>query len=205
MKSFGRLSGQPGALSQLVEVLKRLPGIGQKSAQRLAFYFMRMTQQDVQGIVQAILDIKEKVSLCRDCHNISENEVCGICNDPRRDRTKILVIQDLNVLYTIEKTGDYKGLYHVLQGILSPLDGVGPDQFQVDDLIKRFGNGEVKEVIIATNPNIEGEATAIYLSKFIKDAGIQVSRIAYGIPVGMDLDYADEVTLIKALEGRRSF
>jgi len=166
---------------------------------------MRMTQQDVQGIVQAILDIKEKVSLCRDCHNISENEVCGICNDPRRDRTKILVIQDLNVLYTIEKTGDYKGLYHVLQGILSPLDGVGPDQFQVDDLIKRFGNGEVKEVIIATNPNIEGEATAIYLSKFIKDAGIQVSRIAYGIPVGMDLDYADEVTLIKALEGRRSF
>jgi recombination protein RecR len=205
VKSFGRLSGQPGALSQLVEVLKRLPGIGQKSAQRLAFYFMRMTQQDVQGIVQAILDIKEKVSLCRDCHNISENEVCGICNDPRRDRTKILVIQDLNVLYTIEKTGDYKGLYHVLQGILSPLDGVGPDQFQVDDLIKRFGNGEVKEVIIATNPNIEGEATAIYLSKFIKDAGIQVSRIAYGIPVGMDLDYADEVTLIKALEGRRSF
>ena len=205
MKSFGRLSGQPGALSHLVEVLKRLPGIGQKSAQRLALYFMKMDQQDVQGIAQAILDIKEKVSLCRECHNLSENEICGICNDPRRDRTKILVIQDLNVLYTIERTGDYKGLYHVLQGILSPLDGLGPDQFQVDDLTKRLGNGEVKEVIIATNPNIEGEATAIYLSKFVKDAGIQVSRIAYGIPVGMDLDYADEVTLIKAIEGRRAF
>ena len=205
MKLSVKFSRQPGALAQLVDVLKRLPGIGQKSAQRLALFFMKLPETDVRVFTQAILDVKEKVSLCRDCHNLSESDLCPVCEDPRRDRSKILVVQDLNVLYTIEKTGDYKGLYHVLQGVLSPLDGVGPEQFQIDDFIKRIGNGEVKEVIIATNPNIEGEATAIYLSKFIKNEGIKVSRIAYGIPVGMDLDYADEVTLIKAVEGRREF
>ncbi len=205
MKSGGKVPGQPGALSQLVDVLKRLPGIGQKSAQRLALYFLKMKEEDVQRFAQAIVNVKKKISHCRDCHNISENNLCRICSDPRRDRSKIVVVQDVNVLYTIEKTGDYKGLYHVLQGVLSPLDGVGPGEFQVDDFVRRLGSGEVKEVIIATNPNIEGEATAIFLSKYVREAGIKASRIAYGIPVGLDLDYADEVTLIKALEGRREF
>jgi recombination protein RecR len=194
-----------GALSQLVEVLKRLPGIGQKTAQRLAFYLLKMPKEEVQAIARAILDVKERVTQCRDCYNISEGDLCGICTDPKRDRTKVLVVQEPSILHTIEKTGDYKGLYHVLQGVLSPLDGVGPEQLQIDELMKRLESGEVKEVILATNPNIEGEATAIYLSRFIKNVGVKVSRIAYGIPVGMDLDYVDEVTLIKSLEGRREF
>ncbi len=205
MASSRKFLGQMGALSQLVEVLRRFPGIGQKTAQRLAFYLLKLPKEEVQAIAQAILDVKERVTQCRDCHNISEGELCGICTDTKRDRTKILVVQEASILQTIEKTGDYKGLYHVLQGILSPLDGVGPEQLQVDEFVKRLGSGEVKEVILATNPNIEGEATAIYLSRFIKNLGIKVSRIAYGIPVGMDLEYADEVTLIKSLEGRREF
>jgi recombination protein RecR len=194
-----------GALSQLVDVLKRLPGIGQKTAQRLAFHLLKMPKEEVQAIAQAILDVKERVTQCRDCYNISEGDLCGICTDPKRDRTKVLVVQEPSILHTIEKTGDYKGLYHVLQGVLSPLDGVGPEQLQIGELMKRLESGEVKEVILATNPNIEGEATAIYLSRFIKNVGVKVSRIAYGIPVGMDLDYVDEVTLIKSLEGRREF
>lgn len=202
---YEKSSRQPEVLSQLVDVLRRLPGIGQKSAQRIAFYFMKISEKEAQFFVQAILAVKEQISQCRDCHNISEGELCKICLDPNRDRSKVLVIQEPSVLYTIEKSGEYKGLYHVLQGVLSPLDGIGPDQFQIGSLLKRLENGEVKEVILATNPNIEGEATAIYISKSIRNPGIKVSRIACGIPVGMDLDYADEVTLMKALEGRREF
>jgi len=205
VRTYEKSSRQPEVLSQLVEVLRRLPGIGQKSAQRLAFHFLKIPESQAQAFVQAVLAVKEQITQCRDCHNISEGEFCKICLDPNRDRSKVLVIQEPSVLYTIEKSGGYKGLYHVLQGVLSPLDGVGPDQFQIGDLLKRLGNGEVKEVILATNPNIEGEATAIYISKSIREPGIKVSRIACGIPVGMDLDYADEVTLMKALEGRREF
>jgi len=190
-------------LDRLIDELRKLPGIGRKTAQRLAFYLLKMPPEEVRGLATAILDVKERLRFCRMCNNLSEQEVCGFCSDPRRDRTRILVVEEPSTLFAIERTGEYKGLYHVLVGSLSPLDGRGPADLRIQSLLDRIKEGEVKEIIIATNPTIEGEATAIYLSRLIKPTGISVTRIACGIPVGVDLEYADEVTLIKSLEGRR--
>jgi len=190
-------------LDRLIDELRKLPGIGRKTAQRLAFFLLKMPVEEAQGLAQAVLDVKERLRFCRWCNNISEGEGCRFCADPLRDRTRILVVEESSTLFAIERTGEYKGLYHVLVGSLSPLDGRGPAEIKAQTLLDRLRLGETKEVIIATNPTIEGEATAIYLTRLIKPTGVKVTRIAYGIPVGVDLEYADEVTLIKSLEGRR--
>jgi len=192
-----------GLLAQLIRELVRLPGIGHKTAQRLAFHILKTDREESVRLADAIRAVKEGLAFCRQCRNISEGELCEFCRDPKRDRTKILVVEEPSTLYAIERTGGYRGLYHVLLGALSPLDGVGPADIRAQDLADRLKDGGVEEVILATNPTIEGEATAIYLTRLLKPHAVRVSRIAYGIPVGVDIDYADEVTLIKSLEGRR--
>lgn len=192
-----------GLLAQLIRELVRLPGIGQKSAQRLAFYLLKADREEAIRLADAIRAVKDKLAFCRQCRNIAEGELCEFCLDPKRDRTKILVVEEPSTLYAIERTRGYRGLYHVLLGALSPLDGIGPSDIRAQDLADRLKGGGIEEVILATNPTIEGEATAIYLTKLLKPYGVRVSRIAYGIPVGMDIEYADEVTLIKSIEGRR--
>lgn len=192
-----------GLLAQLIRELVRLPGIGHKTAQRLAFHILKAEREESMRLAEAIRAVKDGLTFCRQCRNISEGDLCEFCRDPKRDRTKILVVEEPSTLYAIERTGGYRGLYHVLLGALSPLDGVGPADIRAQDLADRLTEGGVEEVILATNPTIEGEATAIYLTRLLKPHGVRVSRIAYGIPVGVDIDYADEVTLIKSLEGRR--
>ena len=192
-----------GLLSQLVRELVRLPGIGHKTAQRLAFHILKTDGDEALRLADAIRAVKERLAFCRQCRNVAEEELCEFCRDPKRDRSTILVVEEPSTLYAIERTASFRGLYHVLLGALSPLDGVGPSDIRAQDLIDRLQGGGVKEVILATSPTIEGEATAIYLTKLIKPHGVHVSRIAYGVPVGMDLDYADEVTLTKSIEGRR--
>lgn len=192
-----------GLLGGLIQELVRLPGIGQKTAQRLAFHLLKTERDDALRLADAIKAVKDGLSFCRDCRNFAEGALCDLCLDPRRDRTRIVVVEEPSTLYAIERTRSYHGLYHVLLGALSPLDGVGPSDIKVQELMERLQRGGVQEVIVATNPTIEGEATALYLTKLIKPLGIRTSRIAYGIPVGMDIEYADEVTLIKSLEGRR--
>lgn len=192
-----------GLLAQLIRELVRLPGIGHKTAQRLAFHILKTEREESMRLAEAIRAVKDGLAFCRQCRNISEGDLCEFCRDPKRDRTKILVVEEPSTLYAIERTGGYRGLYHVLLGALSPLDGVGPADIRAQDLADRLKEGGVEEVILATNPTIEGEATAIYLTRLLKPYGARVSRIAYGIPVGVDIDYADEVTLIKSLEGRR--
>ncbi len=203
-----------GVFAGLIEELKKLPGVGQKTAQRLAFFILKMPDQEAKAVAQAILDVKDRLRLCSLCQNISEAEVCEICRNPKRDQTKVLVIKEPSTLYAIERTGEYKGLYHVLLGTLSPLDGLPagstsfvPTDIKTKDLLDRLQTEKegvkIQEVILATDPTMEGEATALYLTKLISPLGIKVTRIAYGIPVGVDLEYADEVTLIKSLEGRR--
>ncbi len=192
-----------GLLAKLVKEFVRLPGIGQKTAQRLAFHLMKADKEDALRLVDAIRDVKEFVTFCVQCRNIAESELCDICQDHERDRTKILVVEEPSTLHAIDQCRGYKGLYHVLMGSLSPLDGVGPSDIRAKELESRVREGGVGEVIVATNPTIEGEATAIYLTKLLKPYGVKVSRIAYGIPVGMDIEYADEVTLTKSIEGRR--
>jgi len=194
---------QQGLLARLVRELVRLPGIGQKTAQRLAFHMLKTESEEALRLADAIRAVKEGLAFCRQCRNIAEGELCEFCLDPKRDRTKILVVEEPSTLYAIERTGGFRGLYHVLLGSLSPLDGIGPSDIRAQDLVDRLKDGGVQEVILATSPTIEGEATAIYLTKLIKPHGVRVSRIAYGIPVGMDIEYADEVTLIKSIEGRR--
>lgn len=194
---------EQGLLAKLVKEFVRLPGIGQKTAQRLAFHMMKANTDDALRLANAIRDVKEFVTFCVQCRNIAESELCEICLDPKRDRTKILVVEEPSTLYAIEQSRGYKGLYHVLMGSLSPLDGVGPSDIRLKELELRVQGGGVEEIIVATNPTIEGEATAIYLTKVLKPYGVKVSRIAYGIPVGMDIEYADEVTLTKSIEGRR--
>lgn len=195
---------QHGLLAQLIRELVRLPGIGQKTAQRLAFHILKTDPADALRLADAIRAVKEGLAFCRECRNIAEGELCEFCLDPKRDRTKILVVEEPSTLYAVERSGGYRGLYHVLLGALSPLDGIGPSEIKAHELVDRLKAGGVEEVILATNPTIEGEATAIYLTRLIKPHGAKVSRIAYGIPVGMDIEYADEVTLIKSLEGRRT-
>lgn len=195
---------QHGLLAQLIRELVRLPGIGQKTAQRLAFHILKTEPAEAVRLADAIRAVKEGLAFCRQCRNIAEGELCEFCLDPKRDRTRILVVEEPSTLYAIERSGGYRGLYHVLLGALSPLDGIGPSEIKAHELVDRLKAGGVEEVILATNPTIEGEATAIYLTRLIKPHGAKVSRIAYGIPVGMDIEYADEVTLIKSLEGRRT-
>jgi recombination protein RecR len=194
-----------GVFQQVVDSFKRLPGIGQKTAQRLGFYLLKMPDGEAAAIAQAILDLKAQIRFCPVCQNMTEAPLCDICRDPGRDRTRILVVEEPSTVYAIERTGEYHGLYHVLLGAISPLDGVKPEDIKAKELVDRLGSGEIQEVIMATDPNIEGEATALYLTRLIKPLGIKVTRLAYGIPVGIDLEFADDVTLIKSLEGRRDF
>jgi len=192
-----------GILAELVGELTKLPGIGRKTAQRLALHILKQPREDADRLIGAIQAVKERLGLCQQCRNIAEGELCEICQDPKRDRTRLVVVEDVTTLHAIERTGGYKGLYHVLAGALSPLDGVGPSDIKAQDLADRVKTSAVEEVIVATSPTIEGEATAIYLSRLIKPLGVRISRIAFGVPVGMDLEYADEVTLLKSLDGRR--
>jgi recombination protein RecR len=190
-------------LARLIAEFKRLPGIGQKSAQRLAFHVLRAGREDAECLAQAILDVKDKLGLCRVCNNISDGEVCQYCSDANRDPRLICVVEEPHNILGIETTRQFSGTYHVLHGALSPLRGIGPDQLKLKGLIDRIGEGKTQEVIVATNPTVEGETTAVYLSKLLKPLGVRVSRIAMGIPVGSELEFADEVTIAKALEGRR--
>jgi len=190
-------------LARLITEFKRLPGIGQKSAQRIAFHVMRASREDAEQLSQAILDVKDKLTICAVCNNISDAELCQYCRDPHRDQRVVCVVEDANNIVGIETTRQFNGLYHVLGGALSPLRGIGPEQLKIKSLVDRIARGSMEEVIVATNPNTEGEATAVYLSKLLKPLGLRVTRIAMGIPVGSDLEFADEVTIWKALEGRR--
>ena len=192
-----------GILDELVRELTGLPGIGRKTAQRLAFHILKQPREDADRLAQTIRAVKDRLGLCRQCRNIAEGDLCDICLDPTRDATRVVVVEDVTTLHALERTGGYKGLYHVLAGALSPLDGVGPADIKAQDFVDRIAQSKVEEVIVATSPTIEGEATAIYLSRLIKPFGIRISRIACGVPVGMDLEYADEVTLLKSLDGRR--
>jgi recombination protein RecR len=190
-------------LARLIDELKRLPGIGQKSAQRIAFYLERALREDVARLATAILDAKDKIHLCSVCNNLTELDPCEYCTDPKRDTEVICVVETPYNVIAVEKTREFRGQYHVLHGSLSPLQGIGPDQLKLKNLLERLKGGKVKELILATSPTVEGEATAVYISRLIKPLGVKVSRIAMGIPVGSELEYADEVTMLKALEGRR--
>ncbi|MBI5198205.1 MAG: recombination protein RecR [Nitrospirae bacterium] len=192
-----------GSFARLIKELTKFPGVGQKTAQRLAFFLLKLPRQEAVGIAQAIIDVTEKNRFCTLCNCITETEICDICRNDRRERGKIMVVEEPSTLYAIERTGAYKGLYHVLLGAISPLDGVGPDDIKIQSLLRRMETEKIEEVILATNPNTDGEATALYLTKLLRPMGVRVSRIAYGVPVGSELEYADDVTLIKSLEGRR--
>lgn len=191
------------SLTSLVEELSKLPGIGPKTAQRLAFHILKSPEKDANALAQAILDARNKIRYCSVCCNITETDPCYICSDKKRVDTTICVVEEARDVVALERTREFKGKYHVLQGAISPLEGIGPNDLRIKELISRLGSEEIKEVVLATNPNIEGEATAMYISRLIKPLGIKVSRIAHGLPVGGDLEYADEVTLSKAFEGRR--
>lgn len=193
----------PEAVSKLIDGFTKLPGIGPKSASRLAFHVLRMEENDVIDFAKALVNAKRNLHYCSICNNITDVDPCHICSDRHRDQSVICVVQDVKDVVAMERTREFEGLYHVLHGAISPMDGVGPDQLKIPDLLRRLGDEKVKELILATNPNIEGEATAMYLSRLVKPFGIKVTRIAHGLPVGGDLEYADEVTLTKALEGRR--
>lgn len=190
-------------LARLIEEFQKFPGVGPKSAQRMAFYVLDLSTEQAQGLAEAILEAKDKVKHCSQCFHLSAQDPCEICLDEKRDRKTICVVADSRDVIALERTRDYKGLYHVLCGLISPMDGVGPDKLSMRDLIKRLQESDVSEVILAINPTVEGDATVLYLSQLIKPAGITVSRIAFGLPMGADLEYADDVTLAKAMEGRR--
>jgi len=192
----------PDPLVRLIEQLQRLPGIGPKGAQRLAFHILKNTREEAERLVDAVRDVKERVTYCSICNNITDVDPCAFCSNADRDRQVICVVEEPQNVGAIEKTREFKGLYHVLMGALSPLQGIGPDDLKIKELLARVNNG-VNEVILATNPNVEGEATAIYLARLLKPLGVRVTRIAMGVPVGSDLEYADEVTMHKAMEGRR--
>jgi recombination protein RecR len=208
-----------GPVQDLIDELGRLPGIGPKSAQRIAFHLLKLSREDAVRLARTITEMKERVTFCRRCFNVAEGPAgdgapddgdgdrgsveCGICTDPRRDSAVVCVVEEPRDLVAVEKTGEFHGRYHVLHGAISPIEGIGPDQLRVKELLARLGTEEVQEVILCTNPNIEGEATALYLGRLIKPLGLRVTRIASGLPVGGDLEYADELTLGRALEGRR--
>ena len=189
-------------LERAVNALSDLPGVGRKTALRLALHILRQDRESVQTFASAILDFRNQVKYCKVCHNLSDTDVCEICSQPRRNRRLICVVENVQNVLAIENTQQYDGLYHVLGGIISPMDGIGPDQLTIKELLGRINRGGVSEVIMATNPTVEGEATAMYIAKLLKPLGVKVSRLAYGIPVGGNLEYADEVTLWRAMEGR---
>jgi recombination protein RecR len=190
-------------LGRLVGELEKLPGIGPKSAQRLAFYLLRVPRDEAKLLVDAIMDVKERIRPCATCFNFTDQERCEVCRNERRDRSLLCVVAEPRDLIALEKTGEYTGVYHVLGGVISPTDHIGPDELRVRELVERVAAGEVREVILAVNPNVEGETTALYLAKILQPFGVTVTKIAFGLPVGGDLDYADQATLIQALEGRR--
>jgi len=193
----------PEPIAKLIDSFSRLPGIGPKTAARLAFYVLRMKEDDVVNFAKALVSVKRNLLYCSVCCNITDTDPCRICSDKNRDRSVICVVQEAKDLVAMERMKEFHGMYHVLQGAISPMEGIGPDDIRVAELLKRLADEEVQELILATNPNIEGEATAMYLSRLVKPFGLKVTRIAHGLPVGGDLEYADEVTLSKALEGRR--
>lgn len=190
-------------VAKLIEEFSRLPGIGRKTAQRLAFHVLNIGENEAVNLAEAIIQAKRKTKYCSICANITDIDPCYICNSPKKDRSVICVVEDPRDVNAMERTKEYHGLYHVLHGAISPMEGIGPEDIKIKELLLRLQSDEVKEIILATNPNIEGEATAMYISKLVKPIGIKVTRIAHGVPVGGDLEYADEVTLSKALEGRR--
>jgi recombination protein RecR len=193
----------PDPLTRLVEQLQKLPGIGAKSAQRLAFYVLKNPREDAERLCEAIRDVKDRVTYCSNCNNITDADPCAFCTSPSRDQRVICVVEEPQNVSVVEKTREFRGVYHVLMGALSPLQGVGPDDLKIKGLLARVAEGAVDEVILATNPTVEGEATALYLARLLKPLGVRVTRIAMGIPVGSDLEYADEVTMTRAMEGRR--
>ncbi len=191
------------SLQRLAEEFGRLEGVGRKSAMRMAFSVLELTEDDAREFAQAIVDAKEKIHLCPICQNLTDREICSVCSDLSRDTSTICVVSDAKTVLAMEKVREFNGTYHVLHGLISPMNGITPDHLKIKELLERVAEGNVKEVIVATNPTVEGEATAMYLSKLLKPFGIKITRLAYGIPVGADLEYADEVTLFRALEGRR--
>lgn len=193
----------PKAIAALIEQFQKFPSVGPKSAQRMAFYLLRMPIEDIEKFATVMIEAKEKTHSCDICFNLSAQSPCEICSSTSRDRSVICVVSETKDLIAIEKTNEYKGLYHVLQGLISPIDGVGAEDIRIKELLNRLTNEEVKEIILALSPSVEGEATSLYLTKLIKPFGIKVSRIAFGLPVGADLEYADEMTIARAIEGRR--
>lgn len=196
------MNGNVVPLEELVNQFARLPGIGRKTARRLAYSIIEQPESTAKQFADALINAKEKIRFCSVCQNFTDKEVCHICSDEKRDRSTVCVVEDPRDVAAFERTREYNGLYHVLHGVISPLDNIGPDKLKIKELIARLSSGEIKEIIMATNPTVEGEATSGYISKLIKPLGIKVSRLAYGIPVGADLEYADEYTLARALEGR---
>lgn len=190
-----------GPITRLIEEFSKLPGVGRKTAQRLAFHIINMNTNDVEALSKAIIDAKREIRYCSICCNITDTDPCSMCSNKSRDSSVICVVEDPRDVAAMERTREFKGQYHVLNGVISPMDGIGPDMLKIKELIQRLGNQEVKEIIMATNPTIEGEATAMYIARLVKPMGIKVTRIAHGLPVGGDLEYADEVTISKALEG----
>lgn len=193
-----------GAVQELIDELGRLPGVGPKSAQRIAFYILEADGEDMKRLVNAIVTVKERVKFCTICGNVAEQETCGICRDPRRDPSAICVVEESKDVIAVERTRSFRGKYHVLGGSINPIAGIGPDQLRIRELLSRLSDDQVQEIIIATDPNLEGEATATYLVRMLKTIGIKVTRLASGLPVGGDLEYADEITLGRAFEGRRT-
>lgn len=195
----------PKSVQRLIEEFAKLPGIGPKSAQRLAIYLLHQPDMRIRDLGESVIGLKKGVVFCEECWNIAENNPCGICGDSERDKSVICVVEEVLDAYALEKTREFHGLYHVLHGALSPIDSIGPDQLKMVELFKRIGKGGVKEVILATNPSLEGEATALYIQKYLREYDVKITRIARGLPVGGDLEYADEVTLSRALNGRGEF
>ena len=197
------MSSYSPSIEKLIESFEKLPSIGHKTAVRLAFHMLDMNDEEIKEFTKSITDAKQKLKYCSTCFNISDTDPCPICSDTKRDSSTICVVEDVRDIMAMERTNEYRGVYHVLHGTISPMNGIGPDEIRIKELINRLRDDKVKEVIIATNPRVEGEATAVYLTKLIKAFNVKVTRIAHGIPVGGDLEYTDEITLMKAMEGRR--
>ncbi len=193
-----------GVIQELIDELGRLPGVGPKSAQRIAFYLLQADEDQAKRLAEVLMEVKERVRFCEKCGNVAEADLCNICRDPRRSKASICVVEESKDVQAIERTREFKGLYHVLGGAISPIEGIGPDNLRIKELVARLADPEIKEIIIATDPNLEGEATATYLTRMLSPMGITISRLASGLPVGGDLEYADEITLGRAFEGRRT-
>ncbi|MEO9256389.1 MAG: recombination mediator RecR [Tepidiformaceae bacterium] len=198
-------AGTPEPISRLIDAFHKLPGVGPKSAQRLAYHVLRAPEQEAASLAEAIMDVKQRIVLCGTCLNITESDPCSYCRDVRRDHSMICVVEQPLDILALERAGGFRGLYHVLHGVLNPMDGIGPDEIHVRELIERLRSGDVKEVIMATNPSLEGEATSMYIQRLVSPIGVRVTRLARGLPSGADLEYTDDVTLSRALEGRQDF